>query len=269
MRFPRHNAFTLIELLVVVSIIALLISILLPALGAARRTAIITQCATQGRQWSTALMAQATDNKDVFRDTGNETGEWDDPTVPGSTGSRVLSYWINVEARHDLNVAYGLPRDFFYCPANQDWNTEEFWTGDGSHSSSPFSVMGYQLFAGRPSYYAENGTSEIGLIREVPRGDRPFHKSMEDTAAYGVMVSDLTRVYNNSFHRDGLKASNHIEKDEPLVGGRIPGGDGGTNNTYIDGHTEWVPQDEMGQGQIESRYQGLPQLSVQGVRYWF
>lgn len=58
------KGFTLIELLVVISIIALLISILLPALGAARESAIGISCMSGLRQMYQVNMIYATDNKD-------------------------------------------------------------------------------------------------------------------------------------------------------------------------------------------------------------
>lgn len=55
-------AFTLIELLVVVSIIALLIGILLPALAAARNQARLSACGAQQKQLATGVYAYAADH---------------------------------------------------------------------------------------------------------------------------------------------------------------------------------------------------------------
>ncbi len=57
----KTTAFTLIELLVVISIIALLIGILLPALGAARNTARDLKCLANQRQAGIGLHAYASE----------------------------------------------------------------------------------------------------------------------------------------------------------------------------------------------------------------
>jgi prepilin-type N-terminal cleavage/methylation domain-containing protein len=76
----NKKAFTLIELLVVISIIALLISILMPALQNAKRQSREVVCLSNEKQWGLFFGLFLADNNGKF--TGLDYHRWMDPLEP-------------------------------------------------------------------------------------------------------------------------------------------------------------------------------------------
>lgn len=106
-----YQGFTLIELLVVISIIAILVGILLPALGRARESAKMVNCMSNLRQIGITSYSYAMDND-----------EW---MVEGYNPTRSLSPWYNTLRPYmSLPMYEGYPSpppprvDAFICPSD-------------------------------------------------------------------------------------------------------------------------------------------------------
>jgi len=118
-----HCAFTLAELLVVVAILAVLASLLLPALGNGKNKARSVQCGSNLRQWGLAFRMYASDNEDYLPRRGqgvqvlaviDRPEDWFNalPAYFGSQPFQTLVINSNKPAAHSQSV--------FICPNADD-----------------------------------------------------------------------------------------------------------------------------------------------------
>src|SRR5438552_2792970 len=112
-----QGAFTLIELLVVIAIIAILASLLLPALAAAKRKASRIKCVSNQHQIAIGYLLYADDNGE-FYPTHNG---WN--TAGGKKGSAVVTAYGGLpgttpETNRPLNKYTGNV-EVFHCPADK------------------------------------------------------------------------------------------------------------------------------------------------------
>jgi prepilin-type N-terminal cleavage/methylation domain-containing protein/prepilin-type processing-associated H-X9-DG protein len=158
-----QSGFTLIELLVVISIIALLIAILLPALGKARESANRIACGSNLRQITISHFAYVEDYKGrmLYCPSSGWSTNWFTQLVPYSTSSAM-----------------------FACPSHRYQNTSFNYWGRAHPNVSLASYWGNEFVLG--------ATGRAGKINEVKK---PEKKVMFGDGKLPYMAPSLLSPY--------------------------------------------------------------------------
>jgi len=160
----QARSFTLIELLVVVAIIAVLVSILLPALQNARQQGLMASCAGgRLKQLGVGFLMYADDNHSWFPIQYPEYySSWlwlVDP--PNTVTSRYMTDALT-NADERFGQAKYVPQECFYCPANRDVTVENNWWGWWSgYEFGKISYLNFYYFGhiAYDTYFVSDGFS--------------------------------------------------------------------------------------------------------------
>ncbi len=228
----KHKGFTLIELLVVISIIALLVGILLPALGAARRAAQDIRCKSQLRQFGIAFMAYATDNREFLppnrrgRPIGVNTGpeitrNWLLDTARDTFANERVQEFVDAPEKGSIYPYVGETKELYRCPALE---TGVFNSGIGSNGKYDYST------------FTAWNMAPLNAIQNQSVVKRNAVTESIDIITPLLIEEDPA----NSMNKGGFQDSQHSSGDR--VGNWHNGNQG--NFTAIDGSTaSYVPDD--------------------------